>query len=132
MNNGEDNIDDQIRKALEAEGKTLAGAVGEQQSIFDLIGRSFQGRMKSLIAISWLAMFAVFGFAIFCAFKLFGASDISTKINWGVGVIVAVQFLAVSRSLLAAAIWASVMTSPTVCKTGPALGYPALSDSESQ
>ena len=94
MNNGEDNIDDQIRKALEAEGKTLAGAVGEQQSIFDLIGRSFQGRMKSLIVISWLAMFAVFGFAIFCAFKLFGTSDISTKINWGVGVIVAVQFLA--------------------------------------
>lgn len=87
-------IDNQIRKALTSEEKQLAGTVGEQQGIFDLIGRSFQGRMKSLIVISWVAMFVWFGFALFSAFKLFGASEVSTKINWGVGVIVAVQFLA--------------------------------------
>jgi hypothetical protein len=88
------NIDDQIRKALAAEGQALAGAVGEQQGLFDLIGRSFQGKMKSLIVFSWVAMFAWFAFAVFSAVKLFGATDINAKINWGVGVIVAVQFLA--------------------------------------
>ena len=87
-------IDDQIRRALAAEDNTLLRAIEEPQSIFDLIGRSFRGRMKALMVIAWLAMFACFGFALFSLFQLLSATEVGTKINWCVGVIVSTQFLA--------------------------------------
>lgn len=87
-------IDDQIRRALAAEDNTLPGAMEEPQSVFELIGRSFRGRMKVLMVIAWLAMFAWFGFALFSLFQLLTATEVGTKINWCVGVVVSTQFLA--------------------------------------
>ncbi|MBT8336901.1 MAG: hypothetical protein KJO11_09875 [Gemmatimonadetes bacterium] len=86
-------IDDRIRQALSAEDRALMDAFGDEQTIFDLIGRSFRGRMKALMVIAWVAMFAMFAFAVLSAVQLLAAPDVDSRINWAVALVVSTQFL---------------------------------------
>ncbi len=86
-------IDDRIRQALTAEDRALMETLGDEQSLFNLIGRSFQGRMKMFMVVAWLAMFAMFVFAVWSVIQFLGATELGTKINWGVAFIVSTQFL---------------------------------------
>lgn len=86
-------IDERIRQALSAEDHDLMKALGDEETVFHLIGRSFRGRMKGLMAVAWVAMFAMFAFAIWSAVQLLGATDIGSRINWAVALIVSTQFL---------------------------------------
>ncbi|MBT8403197.1 MAG: hypothetical protein KJP18_05015 [Gemmatimonadetes bacterium] len=86
-------IDDRIRQALSAEDRALMDAIGDEQTIFDLIGRSFRGRMKALMVIAWVAMFAMFAFAVLSAVQLLAAPDVDSRINWAVALVVSTQFL---------------------------------------
>ena len=86
-------IDDRIRQALTAEDRALMETLGDEQTVFNLIGKSFQGRMKMLMVVAWVAMFAMFVFAVWSVIQFLGATEIGTKINWGVAFIVSTQFL---------------------------------------
>lgn len=86
-------IDEKIRQALTAEDRALMATIGDEQTIFNLIGKSFQGRMKLLTAVAWVAMLAMFVFAVFSVTQFLAATDLGTKMNWGVAVIVSTQFL---------------------------------------
>jgi hypothetical protein len=87
-------IDEKIRQALSAEDRALMDEIEEEQTFFDLIGNSFRGKMKTFMVIAWIAMFAMFGLAVYSLVTFLAASEISTKINWGVSFIVSMQFLA--------------------------------------
>lgn len=87
------NIDERIRQALTAEDKALMESMGEEQTVFSLIGKSFRGKMKTLTVVSWVAMFAMFIFVIYSLTQFVGAADISEKLNRGVAFIVSIQFL---------------------------------------
>lgn len=87
------NIDDKIRQALTAEDRALMESLGDEQTVFELIGKSFRGKMKTFIVIAWVAMFAMFSFSIFSLVQLLGATEIAAKINWAVAFIVSMQFL---------------------------------------
>lgn len=87
------NIDERIRQALTAEDRALMATMGEEQTVFSLIGKSFRGKMKVLTVASWVAMFAMFIFVIFSLTRFLAATDVSDKLNWGVAFIVSIQFL---------------------------------------
>ncbi len=61
--------------------------LADEQTVFDLIGKSFRGKMRMFMVIAWVAMFAMFGFAVFSLIQFLAATEISTKINWGVALI---------------------------------------------
>ena len=86
-------IDERIRQALSAEDRALMETMGDEQGIFTLIGRSFQGKMKAFIVVAWIAMFGMFAFAVLSLIQLLSTTDISAKIQWGVALIVSTQFL---------------------------------------
>ena len=86
-------IDDRIRQARTAEDRALIESIGDEQTLFDLIGKSFRGRMKAFMVVAWVAMFAMFVFAVWSVIQFLGATDLGTKINWGVAFIVSTQFL---------------------------------------
>ena len=86
-------IDEKIRQALTAEDRALMETIGDEQTVFNLIGKSFRGKMKMFMVIAWVAMFAMFCFAIFSVIQFLAATEISTKLNWGVAFIVSTQFL---------------------------------------
>ena len=86
-------IDDKIRQALTAEDRAIMETMGDEQTVFALIGKSFQGKMKSFMVIAWVAMFAMFGLAVFSLIKFLAAEEIVSKINWGVAFIASMNFL---------------------------------------
>ena len=86
-------IDESTRHALPAEDRALMATIGDEQTIFNLIGESFRGRTKMLMVVAWVAMFAMFVFALFSVTQFLAATDLSLKLDWGVAIIVSTQFL---------------------------------------
>ncbi len=86
-------IDKKIRQALSAEDEKLFEDFGEEKTVFELMAMSFQGRMHNFMIIAWVAMFAVFGLAIYSATQYFSTQEVLDRITWAVGFLVSMQFL---------------------------------------
>ncbi|NNF39634.1 MAG: hypothetical protein HKN71_13265 [Gemmatimonadetes bacterium] len=86
-------IDEKIRQALSAEDRAIMDAIGDEQTVFDLIGRSFRGRMRSFMVIAWVAMLAMFVVAVWSAVQFLTATEINAKINWAVALVLSAQLL---------------------------------------
>ncbi|WP_424962575.1 DUF6768 family protein [Ekhidna sp.] len=77
-------IDQMIKEALSEDEKELFNTYDEQ-SMFQMLGGLFQGKMKWLNAGILIVQFVFFGFAVYCGYRLLSTSDAAEMIPFGVG-----------------------------------------------
>jgi len=88
------NIDDKIRRALEATDADLADEFDGDQSMMEMVFDTFRGTQK------WLTFLAIFGSFVFMAGSVFGiiqlfkAQETREHILWALGVVFC--FIAIS------------------------------------
>ncbi len=81
------NIDDKIRRALEATDADLADEFNGDQSMMEMVFDTFRGTQK------WLTFLAIFGSFVFMAGSVFGiiqlfkAQETREHILWALGVV---------------------------------------------
>ncbi|MEQ8907018.1 DUF6768 family protein [Ekhidna sp.] len=80
-----DEIDQMIKEALSEDEKELFNTYDEQ-SMFQMLGGLFQGKMKWLNAGILIIQFVFFGLAVYCGYRLLSTSDVAEMIPYGVGV----------------------------------------------
>lgn len=79
-----DEIDQLIKEALSEDERALFNTY-EEQNVLQKFGGLFEGKMRWLNGISMVAQFIMFGFAVYCVYRLFNASDTTQMIQFGIG-----------------------------------------------
>ncbi len=82
-----DEIDQLIKEALSEDERALFNTYDEQ-NILQKFGGLFEGKMKWLNAISMAAQFIMFGFAVYCVYRIFVAQDNTEMIQFGIATFV--------------------------------------------
>ncbi|MCA9302823.1 MAG: hypothetical protein KC996_01735 [Phycisphaerales bacterium] len=79
------NIDEQIRHALNSEEQAMMGDPGDGLRIDQLILSPFRSRNWFITAIAMVYTLVFLGLAIFCAVRFFDASETKILLAWGFG-----------------------------------------------
>lgn len=78
-----DNLDKQIRDALNPEDRELIGEPEEGLRADQLMLATFRTRNRFLTALAFVYTFAFMGLAIWCAVRFFGATETKHQLAWG-------------------------------------------------
>jgi hypothetical protein len=78
-----DNLDKQIREALNPEDRELIGEPEEGLRADQLMLATFRTRNRFLTALAFVYTFAFMGLAIWCAVRFFGATETKHQLAWG-------------------------------------------------
>ena len=78
-----DNLDKQIREALNPEDRELIGEPEEGLRADQLMLATFRTRNRILTALAFVYTFAFMGLAIWCAVRFFGATETKHQLAWG-------------------------------------------------
>jgi hypothetical protein len=86
MNKNElENVDHLIREALDQKNTEDMSRYNSDPSLFEMMGSTFQGRLRWVV---WLALgmsFVYLGVAIYCATRFFDAETTKSALAWGGG-----------------------------------------------
>ena len=92
-------LDKKIREALAAEDQELAEDFGSELSIFQMIGDSFRGRHRWLVALVFIETLVFLALAIFSAVKFFQVDGTREMLMW------TAAFVFCMLAMLAGKIW---------------------------
>ncbi|REJ67119.1 MAG: hypothetical protein DWQ31_12280 [Planctomycetota bacterium] len=92
-------LDKKIREALAAEDQELAESFADEQSIFQMIGDSFRGRHRWLVALVFVETTVFLVLAILSAVQFFQAETERDMMMWSVA------FLLFLLAIMAGKIW---------------------------
>lgn len=76
-------LDQRIREALAAEDQELFGDATEEQSIFQLIGESFQGKQRWLVCLVYFMTTVCSVFFFFCGYRFWTATSDLEQMRYG-------------------------------------------------
>lgn len=93
------NIDEEIKKALSKEDQEALDKIGVEAGLFEVIGLSFSGRQAWLTYYMWSFGFATFTAGVWMSTKFFASTDIETRLEWMLGIIVCLFGLAIVKIL---------------------------------
>ncbi len=74
-------LDQKILTALKESDAELK-RYEQELGIFGLIGESFKGRFRGIVAIAFVFILVFLGLTIYCAIELVQATELGPKINW--------------------------------------------------
>lgn len=80
-----DNLDKQIREALEPNDRELIGNPDEGLRIDQLMLATFRTRNKFITIFGFIYSLAFLGLAIWCAVRFFQATETQHQLAWGFG-----------------------------------------------
>jgi hypothetical protein len=80
-------IDEKIRKALNAEDQKILDQFGAEPGPIGLVLETFKGSQWWFTAGIWFFGFAVFALFLYFTFNYFAAEDIKTSLSWGIGIL---------------------------------------------
>jgi len=78
-----DNLDKQIRDALNPEDRKLVGNPEDGMRVDQLMLATFKTRNKFITVIAFVYSFAFMGLAVWCAFRFFDATETKHLLAWG-------------------------------------------------
>ena len=81
-----DDLDRKIEEALNAEDRALLEKFGEQ-GVFGQWFGVYSGTMRGIAAFATLLTFALFGGAVYCGWRFFGAVEALDAARWGAGAV---------------------------------------------
>lgn len=84
MKENSENIDELIKQALSEEESEILERLGEQ-SIFDQMMATFQGRMKWVAIYSAFIMVIIFALSVYSFIQFLDAEELREMILWGAG-----------------------------------------------
>ena len=84
MKNRNEEIDEMIKEALSEEEAKFFEEMGEQ-SMQEMIGELFKGKLRWLNILSMIVQPLLFGVAVYCAVHFFNAEETQMMIKWGAG-----------------------------------------------
>ena len=84
MKEKSENIDDLIKQALSEEESDILERLDEQ-SIFEQMMSTFQGKMKWIAIYSVFIMLVIFGLSVYCLIEFLKAEEIRQMLLWGAG-----------------------------------------------
>jgi hypothetical protein len=82
-----------IKQALAQDDARLLESLGEDPSLYRQVLETFQGRLRWLNLLGWVAGFAFFVIACICAWRFVSALELRSMLLWGGGALVAVMAL---------------------------------------
>ena len=88
MKNNNEEIDELIKKALSKEEAVFYENLNEQ-SIFEMIGGLFVGKMRWFTILNITISVALTAFAIYCLIQLLEVENTNELIRWATGLIIA-------------------------------------------
>ncbi len=75
-------IDEQIRKALNEEDRAAIAQIGDQAGLFEMIGMSLRGRQAWLTYYMWVLGLATFVFGLYAVNEFFSSDEIASQLAW--------------------------------------------------
>ena len=81
------NIDEQIRSALDAEDRKAIDEIGDGAGLFEMIGMTFSGKQAWMAYYIYFLGLAVFAFLVYFVIQYLGTSDIKSSLNWALLII---------------------------------------------
>lgn len=76
-------IDRMIEEALSEEDRAIAEATAER-GWFALALGTFRGKLGWITWVVMIVQTTMFGFAVWCGFRFYGATDVLTAVKWGI------------------------------------------------
>jgi len=80
-------IDEKIRKALNAEDQKILDDFGEDLGPLDMVVQSFKGKQWWIMAMLYFWGIVTFGVMIFCTMNYFNTNDLKESMSWGIGIL---------------------------------------------
>lgn len=90
-------LDHAIRQALSAEDAEFLARFGTDQPLHSQLLDTFSGQFRWLNVFAAIITFAMFGLSVYCAWRLFGASELREAMLWSTGVGVTVLAVAMLK-----------------------------------
>lgn len=84
MKKRNEDIDKMIKDALSNEEAKFYDELGEQ-SLPEMVGGLFVGKLKWLAVITMIAQVALFVAAVYCAYQFFQVEEVREMLKWGAG-----------------------------------------------
>lgn len=84
MKTNQQEIDKLIKESLSKEEAEFYDSL-EEQSLLEMMGGLFKGRMRWILILLSLVQVVAFAFGIYCAVEFFGTEDANLKLTWGIG-----------------------------------------------
>lgn len=81
------NIDEQIRSALDAEDRKAIDEIGDGADLFEMIGMTFSGKQAWMAYYMYFLGLAVFASLVYFVIQYLGTSDIKSSLNWALLII---------------------------------------------
>ena len=80
-------IDEQIRNALDAEDRKAIDEIDDGAGLFEMISLTFKGKQAWMTYYMYFLGFAVFTSLVYFVIQYLGTSDIKTSLNWALLII---------------------------------------------
>lgn len=81
------NIDEQIRNALDAEDRKAIAEIDDGAGLFEMISLTFKGKQAWMAYYMYFVGLAVFAALVYFVVQYLGTSDIKTSLNWALLII---------------------------------------------
>lgn len=81
------NIDEQIRSALDAEDRKAIDEIGDGAGLFEMIGLTFKGKQAWMTYYMYFFGLVVFAALVYFVTQYLGTSDIKSSLNWALLII---------------------------------------------
>ncbi|MCH7671418.1 MAG: hypothetical protein IIC59_02090 [Proteobacteria bacterium] len=80
-------IDEQIRNALDAEDRKAIDEIDDGAGLFEMISLTFKGKQAWMTYYMYFVGLAVFAALVYFVVQYLGTSDIKTSLNWALLII---------------------------------------------
>lgn len=94
-----DKFDEMINRAMTDEDRALLARYGEQGYFSAALGL-FRGPMAGVMRLVYASVLVTFGGGVYAFWKMAGATDTLSAVQWGVGALLLFQMTAVSKSFM--------------------------------